>query len=72
MDWYLAAQILWWLYFFAAVGALLGGCAAYIAYYSPRCKFCGATMTRSVVQPRLARCPKCGAIKDGNRYIREA
>ena len=71
MTWQLTAQLLWWGYFLAAVGALLGGAAAYIAYYAPRCPFCGATMTRSTLRPSQARCLKCGAIKDGGRYVKE-
>ena len=71
MTWQLTAQLLWWGYFLAAVGALLGGAAAYVAYYSPRCPFCGGSMTRSRLNTARAYCHICGGVKDGNRYFKE-
>jgi ribosomal protein L37AE/L43A len=54
-----------------AVVSLLVGAASYLAYYTPKCPFCGGRMTRSRLNTARAYCHKCGAMKDGGHFVKE-
>lgn len=59
-----------WLAIAALGGAAGLSAAGLLAYWSPKCPFCGAGMTRSRLRPERCYCHKCGGVKDGPHYWR--